>query len=707
MEDRIYSIFNRQPKKLFNYKQLAAELKITDTQGRNLIINCLQLLKRKEKIEEIERGKFSFKIPKGNTVEAILAILPTGKGAISPTDFGEEIIIPKKKINRALHGDTVSALVYRKNKELHAEIIEVLKRGEREYVGVLEKHKDFGFVLCKKGSMYTDLFVSAENIKHYKEGEKVVAVFKDWPKNSDSPTGTIIKSLGQSGETNTEIHAILHDYGLPYDFPKAIESVAAQISTEISSAEIKKRKDFRKTLTFTIDPITAKDFDDALSFKQLETDVFEIGIHIADVSHYVQPNTALDEEAFNRATSVYLVDRVVPMLPEVLSNGLCSLRPQEEKYTFSAVFKMNSKGAVLDEWFGKTIINSDHRFSYEEVQHLLETQQTQVTDNVSLNGKAYEVPPSVFESIQHLDGIAKKLRSHRMKKGAISFDRVEVNFHLNEANHPEGVYFKTSKDAHKLIEEFMLLANRKVAEFIGKRKAPLPFVYRIHDDPDEEKLLKLKSTISQFGYQLEINSKNISGALNQLLLDCNGKKEQNLIDTMTLRCMSKAEYSTKNIGHYGLAFNHYSHFTSPIRRYPDVMVHRLLQHYLEGGTAVKEDLLEEACVHCSQREQLATKAERDSIKFMQVLYMEDKVGMVFDGVISGVTDRGMYVEINDNKCEGMIRIMDIKGDYYNFDERNLALVGERKKKVFQLGDAIKIKVKKANVIKRFLDFEPV
>ncbi len=534
-----------------------------------------------------------------------------------------------------------------------------------------------------------------------------MVTFKSWENNKDAPHATIVKSLGASGETETEIHAILHNYGLPYDFPQSIELAAAKIPTTIDKKEVEKRRDFRKILTFTIDPRTAKDFDDALSFKDLGDGKIEVGVHIADVSHYVTPNSALDAEAYERATSVYLVDRVVPMLPEALSNDLCSLIPNEEKLTFSAVFTLDSSGKVLKEWYGRTVILSDYRFAYEEVQYMLEHRKPEVDLTVSLTNQKYSVPDNVFDAILELDRQAKILRKGRMKRGAISFDRVEVNFNLNQDNKPDSVFFKSSKDANKLIEEFMLLANRKVANFIGSQQKKFPFVYRVHDDPDEEKLVNLKRTVSSFGYSFNPSRNGINKEINNLLLSCQGKKEQNLIDTLTLRCMSKAEYTTDNIGHYGLAFSHYTHFTSPIRRYPDVLVHRLLQTFLDKGPPISENALEEACEHSSQREQLATKAERDSIKHMQMVFMEDKVGEEFEGVISGVTDRGLYVELIENKCEGMIRTVDMKEDYFYFDMDRHALIGERTKKVYQLGDPIKIEVKKVNIIKRFLDFVPI
>ena len=707
LEAKIITLFKDRTNAVLNYKQIASALDIKDTKGRNNIIRILNTLNSQERLKSSKRGQYQYNTVSLELVTTSLIIIPSGKGVVKIDGYEEELIVPKKFLNKALHGDTVEISIHRKNKIAEAHVETIVERTKKEYVGVFERHKDFGFVLCRNGRMYTDLFIQREDLKDFKDGEKVVALFKEWEEKKDSPSGTIIKSLGLPGEKETEIHAILHDYGLPYEFPEEIEASAAKINTTLDKKEIKKRRDFREVLTFTIDPITAKDFDDALSFKVLPKGLFEVGIHIADVSYYVEPNTLLDQEAYDRATSVYLVDRVVPMLPEVLSNSLCSLRPKEEKLTFSAVFTLDKNGTVHDEWYGRTVINSDYRFAYEEVQYILENEVAHVEASVSLTGNPYDIPETVFDAINTLDSQAKKLRSQRMKEGAISFDRVEVNFHLDDENNPESVYFKTSKDAHKLIEEFMLLANKKVAGFVNKIQPIPPFVYRIHDDPDEQKLFNLKQTIAPFGYTFNPGKKNVSSEINGLLVACNGKREQNLIDTLTLRCMSKAEYSTENIGHYGLAFTHYTHFTSPIRRYPDVMVHRLLQTYLDKKAIPSKDTIEKACQHASQREQLATRAERDSIKYMQMIFMEDKVGQHFEGVISGVTDRGLYVELVENKCEGMIRVIDIKGDFYHYDDRQHAFIGERTKKVYQLGDTITIKVKKVNVLRRFLDFVPV
>ena len=705
IETKTLSFLKSKSKKIFNYKQIASNFGINDTKGRNDIIKVLNILTIKNKIVEKKKGYFSILEKKQEHYETELIILPTGKGKILMKDSREEIIIPKKKLNKGLDGDIVAVRVYTKKNIKEGEVINVIERKKREYVGILERKNDYGFVLCQKGNMYTDLFIEPNEIKSYKEGEKVVAIIKNWEEYKDSPNGKIVKSLGNPGESDTEVHAILHQYGLPYEFPNQVEEEANRIFRKIKEKEIKKRKDFRGVLTFTIDPDTAKDFDDALSYILNKDKSFEIGIHIADVSHYVKPDTHLDKEAYKRGTSVYLVDRVVPMLPEILSNGLCSLRPNEDKYTFSAVFTFNHDGMLIKEWYGKTIINSDYRFTYNEVQHILETNNTLINDDISLTSSEYKIPKEVLNALKKLNNVANKLRKERMKEGAISFDRVEVKFKLDKKNNPENVYFKKSREANKLVEEFMLLANKKVATFISK-KSNFSSVFRVHDKPDEEKLSNLKKIVEGLGYAFKLNTQKTNVAINNLLEECNGKKEQNLIDTLTLRSMSKAEYTTENIGHYGLAFPYYTHFTSPIRRYPDLIVHRILQNYLSNEKRENKDLLEEICKHSSHREQLATKAERDSIKYMQTVYMKDKIGRRFKGVITGVTERGLYVEIIDNKCEGMVRLVDMNTDFYHFDLQNHLIRGTNTNKIFRLGDPMSIIVKKVNVQKGFIDFIP-
>ena len=706
IEIRVFNYFKSNTTKSFNYKQITAHLNVTDTKEKENVVRALKQLTKQKKIVELKKGKFHLNKKEKNFVFVVLNILPTGKGIIHIKKENKSFIVPRKYLNKGLDGDNVSISFHRKKGTIVAHVEKIIERNQREYVGILERNKEYGFVLCKKGNMYTDFFIHREELKDFKDGDKVVAVYSRWEEGKDAPNGKIIKSLGRPGEPETETKAILHDYGLPYKFEKSIVKEAKELAKRKEDIEKKKRKDFSKTLTFTIDPKKAKDYDDALSFKKIEENLFEVGIHIADVSHYVQPNTLIDKEAYKRATSVYLVDRVVPMLPETLSNGLCSLNPNEEKYTFSAVFYLDLNGNIKKEWYGKTIINSNYRFSYEEVEFMIENNTKTVNADTSLSGKQFNVSEEVFFAVSSLNTQAKKIRKRRLRRGAISFDREEVNFDLDENNKPVKVFFKKSKYANKLIEEFMLLANKKVASLLGQQKKRYPFVYRIHDDPDEEKLFNLKQTITPLGYTFNPNGKNTGIEINKLLKECNGLKEQNMIDTLTLRAMSKAEYATNNIGHYGLAFSHYTHFTSPIRRYPDVLAHRILQAFLENNKGISKEFLDEACRHSSKREQLATKAERDSIKYMQMIFMENKIGQEFKGIISGVTERGIYVEIIENKCEGMIRLVDLKGDYYIYDMQNHSIVGERTEKTYRLGDSIQIKVKKVNPTRRFLDFIP-
>ncbi len=703
----IFEVLEKEPGKSFNYKQIASKLGITEAQDRNELIRRLGQLKQKERIREVERGKFQKMASLEKLYTGRVDLTTNGNAYIIIEDLEEDIFVPNHKLNKAFHGDTVKLSVApkRKGKRPEGTVVDIVERKKSSYVGILEKKKTFAFVKPTDAKMYTDIFVAIDNIKDAQDGDKVLVELGDWPKDADSPYGKITEVLGKPGEHHTEIHSILAEYGLPYEFPYDVEQYANTLDTTIKAGEINKRRDMREILTFTIDPKDAKDFDDALSFVPLENGNYEIGIHIADVSHYVLPDTLLDEEAFNRATSVYLVDRVVPMLPEVLSNNACSLRPNEEKYTFSAIFELDKNAVIRNQWFGRTVINSDERFAYEEAQHIIETKAGKIPKEVSIRNGGYTVSDAIVNATITLDRLAKIMRKKRMDSGAISFDKVEVRFRLDEKNEPEGVYFKEAKDANKLIEEFMLLANRKVAEFIGAQKPKKTFIYRVHDEPDEEKLMALNGVISKFGHNVNLkDKKSISTSLNQLLENVKGKKEQNLVDTLTIRSMSKAIYTIDNIGHYGLAFEYYSHFTSPIRRYPDVMVHRLLQHYLDKGKSVKEEVYEEKCKHASNMEVLASSAERDSIKYMQIKFMQDHSNEEFIGVISGVTEWGIYVEIIANKCEGMVRIRDIKDDYYNFDEKQYAIVGERFKKVYQLGDEVVVMVKNTDLVKRHLDF---
>jgi ribonuclease R len=703
--EKILKILSKNANKPYNFKQICAVLELTDTKSRNEIIKDLKILAAQKLIIESEPGKYLVKAVSQDYYEGVIDMTSRKTAYFICEDFEEDVFIPTNNLNHALDKDKVKVYVYnrRRGKKPEGEVIEILERAKSEFVGVIDIQKNFAFVTTANAKMYTDIFIPKDKIGEAEQGDVVIVKIEDWPKKADSPFGAVIKVLGKPGEHDTEIHAILAEYGLPYDFPVEVEVFAQKIDTSIQEAEIAKRRDMRSTLTYTIDPKDAKDFDDALSYKELENGNYEIGIHIADVSHYLQEGTILDDEAFQRGTSVYLVDRVVPMLPEVLSNFACSLRPNEEKYTFSAIFEIDKKATVINQWFGRTVINSDQRFAYEEAQYIIETKDKTIPAAISLTGSDFVVDDAIVAATLKLDELAKILRRNRMNNGAISFDKVEVKFNLSEDGEPEGVYFKEAKDANHLIEEFMLLANRKVAEFIGKQKKT--FVYRIHDEPNEDKLFAMQALISKFGYKIDLREKrDISKSLNQLMADVNGKKEQNLIDTLAIRTMSKAKYSTENIGHYGLAFDYYSHFTSPIRRYPDVMVHRLLQYYLDGGKSVDADVYEAKCEHASNMEGLATNAERDSIKYMQVKYMQNHKDEEFLGVISGVTEWGIYVEIISNKCEGMCRIREIKDDYYTFDEKQYALVGAVSKNLLQLGDEVYVKVKNADLVKKQLDF---
>lgn len=708
LTNTILSILKKDRNQSFNYKQIAAKIGVNDASSRNQIIKKLQQLKAKQEIEEVERGKFKA-IVSTEYHTGILDLASKGNGYIICDDFDDDVFIASNNINKALDGDEVEFYAYKRMKrgKLEGEITQIIKRAKSEYVGVIQIHenKNFAFVVPDNKKMYKDIFVPINKINKAQDGDKVLVLLEDWPEKSDSPNGSVLQVLGKPGEHDTEIHAILAEYGLPFEFPAEVEAYANTLDTSITKEEIAKRRDMRDILTFTIDPKDAKDFDDALSFQDLNNGLYEIGIHIADVSHYLQEGTVLDDEAYERATSVYLVDRVVPMLPEVLSNKACSLRPHEEKYTFSAVFQINDKAEIKNQWFGRTVTYSDARFAYEEAQAIIESNTNAIPADVSLTGKAYNTDQTIADAVLKMDTLAKIMRTQRMKDGAISFDKVEVKFELDNKANPIGVFFKTSKDANKLIEEFMLLANRKVSEFVGKQSPKKTFVYRVHDEPDDSKLAALQNIVSKFGYKLDFRDrKSTTASLNNLLKEVNGKKEQNLVDTLAIRSMSKAEYTTKNIGHYGLAFDYYSHFTSPIRRYPDVMAHRLLQQYLDGQKSANEDIYEDKCNHSSNMENLATKAERDSIKYMQIKFMEDHKEEEFVGVISGVTDWGIYVEIISNKCEGMVSVRDMKDDHYMFDDTEYAMVGKNTKTAYQLGDEIIVKVKNTDLVKKHLDF---
>jgi ribonuclease R len=702
---KIIKLLSQNANKVFDYKQICLKLELDDTQSRNQIIKDLKLLKYQKKIDEVTPGKYLIIGTSKEYFQGKIDMTGRKTAYFVCPEFEQDVFIPTNNLNHALDGDIVKVYVYnrRNGRKAEGEVVEIIERKKIDFVGVIDIQKNFAFVSTANPKMYTDIFIPKNKLGAAENGDVVLVHIEDWPVKADSPFGTVQKVLGKPGQHDTEIHAILAEYGLPAEFPIEVELFAQKIDTTIQESEIKNRRDMRETLTFTIDPKDAKDFDDALSFKILENGNYEIGIHIADVSYYLQEGTILDDEAYQRATSVYLVDRVVPMLPEVLSNFACSLRPNEEKYTFSAIFEVTNEAKIVDKWFGRTVINSNQRLSYEEAQVIIETTTRVIPGEVAILGETFLVSDEIVAATLKLNQLAKILRSKRMSEGAISFDKVEVKFNLNTQYEPVGVFFKIAKDANHLIEEFMLLANKKVAEFIGKQKKT--FIYRIHDEPNEDKLIALQNVIAKFGYKINFKSKgDISKSLNTLLNDVNGKKEQNLIDTLAIRSMSKAKYSTDNIGHYGLAFDYYSHFTSPIRRYPDVMVHRLLQYYLDGGKSVDEETYETKCLHTSTMEGLATNAERDSIKYMQVRYMQDHKDQEFLGVISGVTEWGIFVEIIENKCEGMVRIREIKDDYYTFDEKQYALVGATTQNLLQLGDEIYVKVKNADLVKKQLDF---
>ncbi len=692
----VLDIFEQNGNTPLNYKQVTAKLNIRDPEARHTIHDILKEEAFKQVLKEISPGKFQL-LELKTFVEGKVDLTADGSAFIITDDENEtDIFVAPRKLRNALNGDRVKVYVYAKsrgrNKE--GEVIEILQRAKMEFTGIVKLSDRYAFFIPDDRKMMHDIFIPISELNGAQNGIKAVAEITDWPAGAKNPVGRIKHILGQQGDNDTEMNAILAEYGFPLSFPAEVEKEAEEIPADITPQEIAKRRDFRDVITFTIDPFDAKDFDDALSFKILDNGNYEVGVHIADVSHYIIPDSALDKEAFERGTSVYLVDRVIPMLPERLSNGLCSLRPKEDKLCFAAVFELDENANVINEWFGRTIIHSDRRFTYEEVQEVIETQQGDfVNEILKLNSLAY------------------KLRDRKFKNGAISFETTEVKFKLDEKGKPIGVYIKERKDAHKLIEDFMLLANKKVAEFVskkGKGKQKYTFVYRVHDSPKPDSLASFAQFAARFGYKINTKSdKDIAKSLNFLMEDVEGKKEQNVLTHLAIRSMAKAIYTTKSSSHYGLAFDHYTHFTSPIRRYPDVMVHRLLQHYLDGGQSVNADHYEKLSQHSSQMEKRAADAERASIKYKQAEFLKDQVGEVYDGVISGVTEWGMYVEIIENKCEGMIRLRDISDDFYTLDEKNYAIIGQRKKKRYQLGDEVKIKVKSVDLTKKQIDFSLV
>ena len=694
----ILNFMNKNSAKIYNYKQISDGIDYKNPRQRELVIQSIHKLLADSRIKETEKGKYIISLNIEGTLTGTIDFNQAGNAYVRVDGVNDDVFIHSKNVKDAIQGDKVLIVTYNfKGKKMEGSVLEVLERKRDTFVGTFQliKHKEFGFVVCDKKHINTDIFIPLGKNGGANEGDKVVVKMTEWRSGEKNPTGEIISVLGVPGDHETEIHSILAEYGLPYSFPEEVEREAQEIDQRILESEVEKRRDMRNICTFTIDPKDAKDFDDALSIQKLENGNWEIGVHIADVSHYVVPGTLLDEEAYERATSVYLVDRVVPMLPEVLSNQVCSLRPNEDKYTFSAVFELNENSEVQNEWFGRTVTHSDRRFSYEEAQERIETQEGDLTEEILV-----------------LDRLAKILRKRRIDDGAITFDRSEVRFNLDENSQPIGVYFKVSKDSNHLIEEFMLLANRKVSEFVSLKKGGSPsdltFIYRIHDDPDPTKLEALRDFVGTFGYKMDLaNTKKVAQSLNQLLSDVKGKGEENMIETLAMRSMSKAIYSTAPIGHYGLGFAYYSHFTSPIRRYPDLIAHRLLQHYLDGGKSVNKEEIEVKSKHCSSRERLAADAERDSIKFMQVKFMEKHLGEEFIGVISGVADFGFWVQIPENGAEGLIKLRDLMDDSYSYDQKNHLVQGSRTGNQYQLGDKVTIKVMKANLVQKQLDFKVV
>ena len=702
-KDAILNILIQQNGSPLNYKQICSRLSIHDPSGRNHIAKFLKKLKNKGFIEEQGKGKYFVK-PSSNLHEGTLDVNSQGNGYLISDEFVEDVFIDRRHFNKAFHGDTVSfkIMVSKGKRRKQGIVVHIIKRQKTQYVGVVEKFGDTFSVQPKNINL--PFLLSKENIGKAKLGDCVLVSIQEWKRKSNYPQAVVNEILGRPGNHDTEIHTIMATHGLPWNFNKEVEDYATQLKIEITKEEIAARRDFRNVLTFTIDPKDAKDFDDAISFKVLSKDLFEVGIHIADVSHYVNPGSVLDKEAFQRATSIYLVDRVVPMLPERLSNQICSLRPNEEKLTFSAVFEITSAGVVKSEWYGKTVILSDARFAYEEAQHMISSQSKTIPPKISLTSTENTVNDDVFQAIQYLQTIASTRRKNRLKNGAINFNKHEVRFDLDDQNNPKSVLIKESKAANHLIEEFMLLANESVATYVGKRKQASPFVYRVHDEPDEEKLAQFARIAFGLGYKLNLNTPNtIAKSINSLLQQIDQKPEKNLLDTLAIRSMSKAIYTTQNIGHYGLHFSHYTHFTSPIRRYPDVIVHRLLQHYLTQKNLPKTDDLEQHLKHCTDQEILATKAERDSIKFMQVKYISKYIGSTQKGSISGVTDRGVFIELVESKCEGFVRIQDLPDDYYYYDAAQLKMIGQQTKKEYQLGDPVLVTIEATDLIKRQID----
>ena len=692
----VLDFFHDRQQEAISLKYLFAELHLTTHPLKMLCMDILADLLADDYITEVEKNKYKLN-NHGIEMVGTFQRKSNGKNSFVPEGGGDPIFIAERNSAHAMNNDKVKIAFFakRKNHDAEGEVIEILERANDVFVGILEVEKSYAFLVTENRTLANDIFIPKDKLKGGKTGDKAVVKITEWPDKAKNPIGQVIDILGRAGENTTEMHAILAEFGLPYVYPQSVEKAADKIPVDITPEEINRREDFRGVTTFTIDPKDAKDFDDALSIRKLKDGLWEVGVHIADVTHYVKEGGIIDKEAEKRATSVYLVDRTIPMLPERLCNFLCSLRPNEEKLAFSVIFDITEKGDVKSSRVVHTVIYSDRRFTYEEAQEIIETKEGEYKEEMLM-----------------LDTIAKALREKRFAAGAINFDRYEVKFEIDEKGKPVSVYFKESKDANKLVEEFMLLANRTVAEKIGrvpKGKKAKVLPYRIHDLPDPEKLDNLNQFIARFGYKLRTSGTktDISKSINHLLDDIQGKKEENLIETVSIRAMQKARYSTHNIGHYGLAFEYYTHFTSPIRRFPDMMVHRLVTRYMDGGRSASESKYEDLCDHSSNMEQIAANAERASIKYKQVEFMSERLGQTYDGVISGVTEWGLYVELNENKCEGMIPIRDLDDDYYEFDEKNYCLRGRHKNRIYSLGDAITVKVARANLEKKQLDFELV
>lgn len=693
LAELLVTFFRTRPETSFGLKQIFGSLNLTTHPLKMLCVDIIDEMLEENFLVETEKGHFQLN-GRGQIMTGVFQRKSNGKNTFIPDDGGDPIAISDSNSAHAMNGDKVKIALSarRRRHDPEGQVLEILEHSDTPFVGTLKVSKNYAFLLTETNTLANDIFIPKDKLKGGKDGDKAVVRITEWPEDAKNPFGEVIDILGKAGENTTEMHAILAEYGLPYHYPQNVEAAAEKISAEITPEDYAEREDCRDVTTFTIDPKDAKDFDDALSIRQLKPGLWEVGVHIADVSHYVKEGSVIDKEAVKRATSVYLVDRTIPMLPERLCNFICSLRPDEEKLAYSVIFTMNEKAEVKDYRIRHTVIKSNRRFTYEEAQDIIET------------GKG-----EYKEEILELNKLAQILREKRMANGSINFDRCEVKFEIDENGKPLSVYFKESKEANKLIEEFMLLANRTVAEHIGKvpkNKKPKVFPYRIHDLPDPDKLENLSQFIARFGYKIRTGGTKteVSKSINHLLNDIEGKKEQNLIETVSLRAMQKARYSIHNIGHYGLAFDYYTHFTSPIRRYPDLMVHRLLTRYLAGGRTAQADKYEELCEHSSAMEQTAAAAERASVKYKQVEFMGERIGNVYDGVISGVTEWGLYVEINENKCEGMVPMRDLGDDYYEFDEKNYCLIGRKRHQKFSLGDPVQIKVARANLEKKQLDF---